>query len=208
MALCRPRRSGSRSLYNAVLDLRCRAAVWLVLARGLPPIASTMSVMLIPVLGTVSGAWWLHERAALAGRRGDRADAGRDRLGDVAERRAAPAAASGAARPRFSRNRGRRNRARASRALAPLHRLGVGIGLSGPSPAHAGCRARRGARSAPRARCRLRLGLARARPARTARGRRARGRGVVEGEHVGRMVLAAELAVQRRAFGLVDDAHA
>ena len=33
-----------------------------MLARDLPPIASTLSVMLIPVLGTASGAWWLSER--------------------------------------------------------------------------------------------------------------------------------------------------
>lgn len=33
-----------------------------MLARGLPPIASTLSVMLIPVLGTSDGAWWLNEQ--------------------------------------------------------------------------------------------------------------------------------------------------
>ena len=33
-----------------------------MLARELPPIASTLSVMLIPVLGVFSGAWWLGER--------------------------------------------------------------------------------------------------------------------------------------------------
>ncbi|MEP7056904.1 MAG: DMT family transporter [Caldimonas sp.] len=47
--------------YNAVLIFGFAQAVWLVLARGLPPVASTMSVMLIPVLGTLSGAWWLGE---------------------------------------------------------------------------------------------------------------------------------------------------
>jgi drug/metabolite transporter (DMT)-like permease len=47
--------------YNAVLIFGLAQAVWLVLARNLPPIASSMSVMLIPVLGTVSGAWWLGE---------------------------------------------------------------------------------------------------------------------------------------------------
>ena len=35
---------------------------WLVLARSLPPVASTLSVMLIPVLGVASGAWWLSEQ--------------------------------------------------------------------------------------------------------------------------------------------------
>jgi len=47
--------------YNAVLIFGLAQPVWLVLARNLPPIASSMSVMLIPVLGTVSGAWWLGE---------------------------------------------------------------------------------------------------------------------------------------------------
>jgi hypothetical protein len=45
--------------YNAVLIFGFAQAVWLVLARTLPPVASSMSVMLIPVLGTLSGAWWL-----------------------------------------------------------------------------------------------------------------------------------------------------
>jgi len=48
--------------YNAVMIFGFAQAIWLVLARDLPPIASTMSVMLIPVLGTLSGAWWLGER--------------------------------------------------------------------------------------------------------------------------------------------------
>ena len=48
--------------YNAVMIFGFAQAIWLVLARDLPPIASTMSVMLIPVLGTLSGAWWLDER--------------------------------------------------------------------------------------------------------------------------------------------------
>ena len=48
--------------YNAVLIFGFAQAIWLVLARNLPPVASTMSVMLIPVLGTLTGAWWLHEK--------------------------------------------------------------------------------------------------------------------------------------------------
>jgi len=48
--------------YNGVLIFGFAQPIWLILARNLPPIASSMSVMLIPVLGTVSGAWWLHER--------------------------------------------------------------------------------------------------------------------------------------------------
>jgi drug/metabolite transporter (DMT)-like permease len=49
-------------VYNAILIFCVAQPVWLILARRLPPIASSMSVMLIPVLGTVSGAWWLHEQ--------------------------------------------------------------------------------------------------------------------------------------------------
>jgi len=48
-------------LYNAVLIFGFAQPIWLILARSLPPVASSMSVMLIPVLGTISGAWWLHE---------------------------------------------------------------------------------------------------------------------------------------------------
>ena len=48
--------------YNAVLIFGFAQPIWLILARNLPPVASSMSVMLIPVLGTVSGAWWLHEQ--------------------------------------------------------------------------------------------------------------------------------------------------
>ena len=49
-------------VYNAVLVFGLAQPIWLVLARSLPPIASTLSVMLIPVLGVASGAWWLSER--------------------------------------------------------------------------------------------------------------------------------------------------
>ena len=48
--------------YNALLIFGFAQPVWLLLARSVPPAASTLSVMLIPVLGTVSGAWWLGER--------------------------------------------------------------------------------------------------------------------------------------------------
>jgi drug/metabolite transporter (DMT)-like permease len=47
--------------YNGVLIFGFAQPVWLVLARSLPPAASTLSVMMIPVLGTVSGAIALHE---------------------------------------------------------------------------------------------------------------------------------------------------
>ena len=48
--------------YNAVLIFGFAQAIWLIMARNLPPIASSMSVMMIPVLGTVSGALWLNEQ--------------------------------------------------------------------------------------------------------------------------------------------------
>jgi drug/metabolite transporter (DMT)-like permease len=48
--------------YNALLIFGFAQAIWLMLARNLPPVASSMSVMMIPVLGVVSGAWWLHEQ--------------------------------------------------------------------------------------------------------------------------------------------------
>jgi drug/metabolite transporter (DMT)-like permease len=48
-------------LYNAVLIFGFAQGAWFYLARGLPPIASTLSVMMIPVLGVFSGAVWLHE---------------------------------------------------------------------------------------------------------------------------------------------------
>ena len=47
--------------YNAVLIFGFAQPVWLLLARALPPAASTLSVMMIPVLGVASGAWWLGE---------------------------------------------------------------------------------------------------------------------------------------------------
>ena len=47
--------------YNAVLIFGFAHAVWFYLARGLPPVASTLSVMMIPVLGVFSGALWLGE---------------------------------------------------------------------------------------------------------------------------------------------------
>jgi len=48
-------------VFNAVLIFGFAQPAWLYLARALPPIASTLSVMLIPVLGVLSGAWWLGE---------------------------------------------------------------------------------------------------------------------------------------------------
>ncbi|MES2632659.1 MAG: DMT family transporter [Pseudomonadota bacterium] len=47
--------------YNAILIFGYAHAAWFYLARGLPPVASTLSVMFIPVLGVFSGALWLGE---------------------------------------------------------------------------------------------------------------------------------------------------
>lgn len=49
-------------LYNAVLIFGFAHATWFYLARSLPPIASTLSVMMIPILGVFSGAVWLGEK--------------------------------------------------------------------------------------------------------------------------------------------------
>lgn len=47
--------------FNAVGVFGFAHAAWFFLARSLPPVASTLSVMLIPVLGVFSGALWLGE---------------------------------------------------------------------------------------------------------------------------------------------------
>ena len=46
---------------NAIGVFVFAQTVWLLLARNLPPLASTLSVMFIPVLGVFSGAYWLDE---------------------------------------------------------------------------------------------------------------------------------------------------
>jgi len=48
-------------LFNAVLIFGFAHAIWFYLARALPPVASTLSVMFIPVVGVFSGALWLGE---------------------------------------------------------------------------------------------------------------------------------------------------
>ncbi len=48
-------------LFNALLVYGFAQGAWFYLARTLPPVASTLSVMLIPVVGVLGGAWWLHE---------------------------------------------------------------------------------------------------------------------------------------------------
>lgn len=57
-----PDRSAMAAIaFNGVLVLGFAQAVWFFLARSLPPVASTLSVMMIPVLGVFVGAWWLGE---------------------------------------------------------------------------------------------------------------------------------------------------
>lgn len=48
-------------IYNALGVFAFAQVAWLMLARDLPPLASTLSVMFIPVLGVFSGAWFLQE---------------------------------------------------------------------------------------------------------------------------------------------------
>jgi drug/metabolite transporter (DMT)-like permease len=48
-------------IYNALIIFGFAHTVWFKLARTLPPIASSLSVMMIPVLGVFSGAWLLNE---------------------------------------------------------------------------------------------------------------------------------------------------
>ena len=47
--------------YNAVAVFGFAHAAWFYLARSMPPVASSISVMMIPVLGTFRGAWLLNE---------------------------------------------------------------------------------------------------------------------------------------------------
>jgi len=56
-----PAAAGWAILYNGVLVFGYCHAAWFFLARTLTPVASSTSVMLIPVLGIVSGALWLGE---------------------------------------------------------------------------------------------------------------------------------------------------
>lgn len=48
--------------FNALLVFGFAQTMWLSLARNLPPVASTLSVMFIPILGVFSGALWLGEQ--------------------------------------------------------------------------------------------------------------------------------------------------
>ncbi|MFT3812847.1 MAG: DMT family transporter [Acidovorax sp.] len=48
-------------LYNGLLAVGFAQTAWFFLARTLTPVASTLSVMMIPVIGVFSGALWLGE---------------------------------------------------------------------------------------------------------------------------------------------------
>ena len=56
-----PRAAWGGIAYNAVLIFGFAHAAWFWLARDLPPVASTLSVMFIPVVGVFGGALWLGE---------------------------------------------------------------------------------------------------------------------------------------------------
>jgi drug/metabolite transporter (DMT)-like permease len=49
-------------LYNALLVFGFAHPAWFYLARNLPPLASTLSIMLVPILGVFSGALALNEQ--------------------------------------------------------------------------------------------------------------------------------------------------
>lgn len=55
------RQAWAAILYNGLLVLGFAQTAWFFLVRTLPPVASTLSVMMIPVLGVFSGALWLGE---------------------------------------------------------------------------------------------------------------------------------------------------
>lgn len=55
------RQAWAAILYNGLLVLDFAQTAWFFLVRTLPPVASTLSVMMIPVLGVFSGALWLGE---------------------------------------------------------------------------------------------------------------------------------------------------
>ena len=68
-------------VYNAVLVFGFAHAAWFFLARTLPPVASTLSVMFIPILGVFAGRVLAGRGLALARLGGGGADGGGDWLG-------------------------------------------------------------------------------------------------------------------------------
>ncbi|WVN42288.1 DMT family transporter [beta proteobacterium MWH-UniP1] len=51
--------------FNAIVVFGFCHVVWFRIARKLPPVASSLSIMLIPVLGVFSGAWALNEKVGV-----------------------------------------------------------------------------------------------------------------------------------------------
>lgn len=51
--------------FNAIIVFGFCHVAWFRIARKLPPVASSLSIMLIPVLGVFSGAWALNERVGI-----------------------------------------------------------------------------------------------------------------------------------------------
>lgn len=49
-------------IYNGVLVIAVAQSTWQFLSRVLPPVASSISVMMIPILGVFTGAWLLGEK--------------------------------------------------------------------------------------------------------------------------------------------------
>ena len=56
-----PVKTWAAIIYNGVLIFGFTHAAWFTLARSLPPVASTLSTMMIPILGVFAGALWLGE---------------------------------------------------------------------------------------------------------------------------------------------------
>ena len=51
--------------FNAIIVFGFCHVAWFRIARKLPPVASSLSIMLIPALGVFSGAWSLNERVGI-----------------------------------------------------------------------------------------------------------------------------------------------
>ena len=56
-----PVKTWAAIVYYGVLIFGFTHAAWFTLARTLPPVASTLSTMMVPILGVFSGALWLGE---------------------------------------------------------------------------------------------------------------------------------------------------
>lgn len=56
-----PAQTWGAIVYNGVMIFGFTHAAWFTLARSLPPIASTLSTMMVPIVGVFTGALWLGE---------------------------------------------------------------------------------------------------------------------------------------------------